>query len=73
MAGCIECSGPLGLNPRLAISRMNGRNVSAQHCGSCWEDLKTRGGPGPNARAHAHRYGSAAAMLRDTRPLAQRG
>jgi hypothetical protein len=71
--GCIECGGPLGRQPRLAIFTMHGQNVSAPHCSQCWEDAKTRGGPGPNAHAHVHNYGSAAALKKDNRPLAQLG
>lgn len=70
---CVECSGPLGRQPKVAIFRMHGQNVSAPHCAQCWADVQSRGGPGPNAHAHADNYGGAAASKRDNRPFAQRG
>jgi len=75
MAGCTECGNPLGRNPKLAIFSLSlgGPSVSAPHCAACWEAVKTRGGPGPNAYAHASHYSNAATSARRARTLVQGG
>lgn len=55
MAGCAECGGPAGINPKTAIfaSGLSGQYSSHTLCQRCWKEALQLGGPGLNVQEKA--------------------
>lgn len=69
MAGCAECGGCLGANPKSQIFAAGLTGTYSQHtlCQPCWQAARSLGGPGPNVSAAAYGQDDAARAARRAR------